>query len=1385
MTHYIGATGLDIFEDAISDAIEETTNTLTTLIITQDNLQAGYSSNYVLSTSNILVERITDEVDFTSNYVLSTSNILVKRIHDTSNYVLSTSNILVQRTKQLEDRVDDLEGGEGSAGDPNADPPIPPIPPTGNFAILATLGVLTAGATALAIVVADLTDDVNDLDDKVDLNNIYTSNYVKITSNILVKRITDEADFTSNYVKITSNILVKRITDEADFTSNYVKITSNILVKRITDEVGFGSNYVLNTSNILVKRITDEVGFGSNYVLSTSNILVKRITDEVGFGSNYVLSTSNILVPRIMQEVGFTSNYVLSTSNILVPRIMSEVGFGSNYVLSTSNILVPRIMTEVGYTSNYVARINTELTTAIGGKQATLSAGSGITIVSNTISATSTSSYWTNINTNDVYYNLTGKVGVGINNPASKLHVYDNVANTTTLTIQNNFNSGAITATPSATTTGTTGIYTYMSFTYNKPIIEQITGVSGWRLVRFLPPTATVWHPINDDLVGTTTYGTAYSTTTAWSIPFGTFDEFVFGTLNLQYWMQITKTQAVGEIYAGTARTIIKSSFSATSYSATQYNRGAGNGEDPWMSIQNHPTQVVYGENSVAGTHTQLISVDGGMGVWVRNSADASTFSQSSYNVNFPENTICDILIIGGGGGGAKTDGGGGGAGGLLYIQNTTLTGNYTINVGKGGLGGVGSGQVGIVGAKGTNTSCIGTNANYIAYGGGGGAYGYPSDIEPGNFGPYGSSGGLGTGDQTRETFNVNTSGQGYLGGLGTAATGGGGGGGSGGVGVNSGNGGIGTQINITGTNLYYAGGGGGGHNPSGTTGGLGGGGSATYYIGNNATYYGGGGGGGGANFGNGGNGFEGIIIIRYISPSSSSSIELINGTTTDANNDWKLGNYAGDFKIISSVSGTPSDRLTIKSSGYVGIGTTNPTNILQVGSGGRLRIANDTADQTIIGSDDVASANSSRIELKGSTRPYYGGSDNGNIWYYANGFHLFYVNNVEMMRFTANSVYYSSSTNVVQNNGKTRLYGNVGIGSVESATYKLYVNGSQYTSDSITANGGVITNNISSYGTNGPLVIDPNYTTNNYIQMYDDARVQGVFSCSGSIHAGTTYTCGGTGGGYFRFECYDNWIRLKSNFEDHRDLAIGTLYAHYDIYGRFTSISNTGNDYLCIQQNASSVGQGLHGIIRSAYGTFTGFHRCYTDDELYNGDTDENIDVFKNNFMGRVVIATGKIKTDLSRDVVPSEPTEPDTSDIKKAPDTEWYSLIDKDGITIEDAVPVVALSRKKKDKRVFGVFGGTKRNTNNKNRLIVNSVGEGAICVSNTNGNIENGDYIQSSDLLGYGEKQDDDLMHNYTIAKATIDCNFELDSPYYQCHEIENDVRVAFIVCSYHCG
>ena len=50
----------------------------------------------------------------------------------------------------------------------------------------------------------------------------------------------------------------------------------------------------------------------------------------------------------------------------------------------------------------------------------------------------------------------------------------------------------------------------------------------------------------------------------------------------------------------------------------------------------------------------------------------------------------------------------------------------------------------------------------------------------------------------------------------------------------------------------------------------------------------------------------------------------------------------------------------------------------------------------------------------------------------------------------------------------------------------------------------------------------------------------------------------------------------------------------------------------------------------------------------------------------------------------------------------------------------------------------GSKNKNTNTaKNKTIINSAGGGGIWICNSNGNIENGDYITSSDYLGYGEK------------------------------------------------
>jgi hypothetical protein len=111
----------------------------------------------------------------------------------------------------------------------------------------------------------------------------------------------------------------------------------------------------------------------------------------------------------------------------------------------------------------------------------------------------------------------------------------------------------------------------------------------------------------------------------------------------------------------------------------------------------------------------------------------------------------------------------------------------------------------------------------------------------------------------------------------------------------------------------------------------------------------------------------------------------------------------------------------------------------------------------------------------------------------------------------------------------------------------------------------------------------------------------------------------------------------------------------------------------------------------------------------------------------------------------------------------------------TINESLPLCVITNTDNDKKVFGVLSDkedTERSRNyasgnfvsvfnkqntNEQRMYINSVGEGAIWVCNKNGNIENGDYITSSTVPGYGVKQSDLILYAYTVAKITCDCNF----------------------------
>ena len=127
----------------------------------------------------------------------------------------------------------------------------------------------------------------------------------------------------------------------------------------------------------------------------------------------------------------------------------------------------------------------------------------------------------------------------------------------------------------------------------------------------------------------------------------------------------------------------------------------------------------------------------------------------------------------------------------------------------------------------------------------------------------------------------------------------------------------------------------------------------------------------------------------------------------------------------------------------------------------------------------------------------------------------------------------------------------------------------------------------------------------------------------------------------------------------------------------------------------------------------------------------------------------------------------------------------------TVNQNIITVVKTSTQKDKRVLGVYNGQSSSYNKlitadnmllANALIdngyrvvcINALGEGGILVCSENGNIDNGDYLTSANLAGYACKQDDDLLHSYTVAKALESVDWA--------NETETTKLIA---CTYHAG
>ena len=265
------------------------------------------------------------------------------------------------------------------------------------------------------------------------------------------------------------------------------------------------------------------------------------------------------------------------------------------------------------------------------------------------------------------------------------------------------------------------------------------------------------------------------------------------------------------------------------------------------------------------------------------------------------------------------------------------------------------------------------------------------------------------------------------------------------------------------------------------------------------------------------------------------------------------------------------------------------------------------------------------------------------------------------------------------------------------------------------------------------PITFSPVSTGNNFdpVLFMDGNRPLGSTIAGGALN----------NGGQFRSFCWGvesttNSYRALGLFANNTDSYTFTDGANFTFMGFFTPFSKN-----------------------TAY-SFTASHRCYS----------ENNDLYNDDKIGLIVVSTGK------------------------------YDSLYIDNIVVDNAVPIVELCNKKKCKSVLGVigkyekknedregmnFGYVQISDKDKERLYINSIGEGGIWVCNTNGNFENGDYIQSSNIAGYGELQDDDFLHNYSVAKITCDCDFDNIQEGFEKRILENNVIAVFVGAIYQQG